>query len=74
MPYRGTGPAMQDLVAGNIDIVVDQASNAMPQVQGGKIRAYGLPVAVGRLRIAHRGGLPRTSLMPLAITRHERVW
>jgi tripartite-type tricarboxylate transporter receptor subunit TctC len=40
VPYRGTGPAMQDLVAGIIDIIVDQASNAMPQVQGGKIRAY----------------------------------
>ncbi len=40
VPYRGTGPAMQDLVAGNIDIIVDQASNAMPQVQDGKIRAY----------------------------------
>ena len=42
VPYRGTGPAMQDLVAGNIDIIVDQASNAMPQVQGGKIRAYAI--------------------------------
>ncbi len=40
VPYRGTGPAMQDLVAGNIDIIVDQASNSMPQVQGGKIKAY----------------------------------
>jgi tripartite-type tricarboxylate transporter receptor subunit TctC len=40
VPYRGTGPAMQDLVAGNIDIIVDQASNAMPHVQGGNIRAY----------------------------------
>jgi tripartite-type tricarboxylate transporter receptor subunit TctC len=40
VPYRGTGPAMQDLVAGQIDIIVDQASNSMPQVQGGKIRAY----------------------------------
>jgi tripartite-type tricarboxylate transporter receptor subunit TctC len=40
VPYRGTGPAMQDLVAGQIDIIVDQASNSLPQVQGGKIRAY----------------------------------
>jgi tripartite-type tricarboxylate transporter receptor subunit TctC len=40
VPYRGTGPAMQDLVGGQIDIIVDQASNSMPQVQGGKIRAY----------------------------------
>jgi tripartite-type tricarboxylate transporter receptor subunit TctC len=42
VPYRGTGPAIQDLVAGQIDLIVDQASNALPQVQGGKIRAYGV--------------------------------
>jgi tripartite-type tricarboxylate transporter receptor subunit TctC len=40
VPYRGTGPAMQDLVAGNIDIIVDQASNSMPQIHAGKIRGY----------------------------------
>jgi tripartite-type tricarboxylate transporter receptor subunit TctC len=40
VPYRGTGPALQDLVAGQIDIIVDQASNSMPQVQAGTIRAY----------------------------------
>jgi tripartite-type tricarboxylate transporter receptor subunit TctC len=40
VPYRGTGPAMQDLVAGNIDVIVDQASNVIPQVQGGRIKAY----------------------------------
>lgn len=40
--YRGTGPAIQDLVAGQIDLIVDQASNALPQVQGGRIRAYGV--------------------------------
>jgi tripartite-type tricarboxylate transporter receptor subunit TctC len=40
VPYRGTGPALQDLVAGQIDIIVDQASNSLPQVQAGSIRAY----------------------------------
>jgi tripartite-type tricarboxylate transporter receptor subunit TctC len=40
VPYRGTGPALLDLVAGQIDMIVDQASNSMPQVQAGKIRAY----------------------------------
>ncbi len=40
VPYRGTGPALQDLVAGQIDIIVDQASNSLPQVQAGRIRAY----------------------------------
>jgi tripartite-type tricarboxylate transporter receptor subunit TctC len=40
--YRGTGPALQDLVAGQIDVIVDQASNSLPQVQAGRIRAYGV--------------------------------
>jgi tripartite-type tricarboxylate transporter receptor subunit TctC len=42
VPYRGTAPALQDLVAGQIDLIVDQASNSLPQVQAGKIRAYGI--------------------------------
>src|SRR5215471_17412923 len=40
VPYRGTGPALLDLVAGQIDIIVDQASNSLAQVKSGKIRAY----------------------------------
>jgi hypothetical protein len=40
VPYRGTAPALNDLVAGQIDIVVDQASNSMQQIRGGNIRAY----------------------------------
>ncbi len=40
VPYRGTGPAMTDLVAGQIDLIVDQTSNSLPQVRAGTIRAY----------------------------------
>ena len=40
VPYRGTGPAMQDLMAGQIDILFEQAANALPQVNGGTIKAY----------------------------------
>jgi len=40
VPYRGTGPALQDLVAGQIDLIVDQASNSLQQVRDGKIRPY----------------------------------
>jgi tripartite-type tricarboxylate transporter receptor subunit TctC len=40
VPYRGTGPALNDLVAGQIDILVDQASNSMQQIRAGNIRAY----------------------------------
>ena len=40
IPYKGSGPAMQDLIGGQIDMMVDQISNSMPQVRGGKIKAY----------------------------------
>jgi tripartite-type tricarboxylate transporter receptor subunit TctC len=40
VPYRGTGPALNDLVAGQIDIIVDQTSNSINQVRAGNIRAY----------------------------------
>jgi tripartite-type tricarboxylate transporter receptor subunit TctC len=40
VPYRGTGPALNDLVAGQIDLILDQASNSMTQVHAGRIKAY----------------------------------
>jgi tripartite-type tricarboxylate transporter receptor subunit TctC len=42
VPYRGTGPAMNDLVAGQIDLIVDQTSNSINQVRAGTIRAYAI--------------------------------
>jgi tripartite-type tricarboxylate transporter receptor subunit TctC len=40
VPYRGTAPALTNLVAGQIDIIVDQTSNSIAQVRAGTIRAY----------------------------------
>jgi tripartite-type tricarboxylate transporter receptor subunit TctC len=51
IPYKGTGPAMQDLLAGRIDFMVDQASNSLPQVRSGKIKAYAV-TAKARLSAA----------------------
>jgi tripartite-type tricarboxylate transporter receptor subunit TctC len=42
VPYRGTGPALNDLVAGQIDLIVDQTSNSINQVRAGTIRAYAI--------------------------------
>ena len=36
--YRGSGPALIDLIAGQVDVMFDNMSSAMPQVQGGKLR------------------------------------
>ena len=38
--YRGTGPAMNDLVGGQIDFLFDQTLGAMPQIQAGTIKAF----------------------------------
>jgi tripartite-type tricarboxylate transporter receptor subunit TctC len=51
IPYKGTGPAMQDLLAGRIDMIVDQASNSLPQVRAGKIKAFAV-TAKNRLAAA----------------------
>jgi tripartite-type tricarboxylate transporter receptor subunit TctC len=40
VPYRGAGPALQDMMAGQIDVMFDQASNSLPQIRAGNIRAY----------------------------------
>ena len=40
VPYRGTGPAMQDLIGGQIQIMLDQSSNSLPQVRQKQIKAY----------------------------------
>jgi len=42
VPYKGTAPAMQDLMGGNIQILVDVPSTLMPQVRAGKIKALGM--------------------------------
>jgi tripartite-type tricarboxylate transporter receptor subunit TctC len=42
VPYRGTAPAMNDLVAGQIDVMIDQTSNSISQVRAGSIRAYAI--------------------------------
>lgn len=40
VPYRGAGPALNDLMAGHIDIMFDQATNSLPQARTGKVKAY----------------------------------
>src|SRR5262245_45584971 len=40
VPYRGSGPALQDLMAGQVDIMFEQAQTALPHVRTGRIKAY----------------------------------
>ncbi|MES2979072.1 MAG: tripartite tricarboxylate transporter substrate-binding protein [Pseudomonadota bacterium] len=40
VPYKGTAPAMNDLIGGQVDIMCEQATNAVPQIEGNKVKVY----------------------------------
>ena len=42
VPFNGTGPAMNALVGGQVDYMCDQIVNAVPQINGGTIKSYGI--------------------------------
>ncbi|MGB7833342.1 MAG: tripartite tricarboxylate transporter substrate-binding protein [Xanthobacteraceae bacterium] len=63
VPYRGAGPAMQDLLSEQIDLMIDPASGTLPQVRAGKIKAYAVTddhrlAAAPDIPTAAEAGLP----------------
>jgi tripartite-type tricarboxylate transporter receptor subunit TctC len=63
VPYKGTGPAMTDLLGGQVDIMCDQTTNTTKQIQGETIKAYAV-TSPARLEVlpdvptAEEAGLP----------------
>jgi tripartite-type tricarboxylate transporter receptor subunit TctC len=45
VPYKGAGPAMQDLVAGQVDLMFDGMGSSAPQIRGGKLKALAVTTA-----------------------------
>jgi tripartite-type tricarboxylate transporter receptor subunit TctC len=70
VPYRGTGPALQDLVAGQIDMIIDQASNSLPQVRQGAIKALAVTAPA---RLASEPDIPTTAEAGLPAFQME-IW
>ncbi|MEO3471960.1 tripartite tricarboxylate transporter substrate-binding protein [Roseomonas sp. CAU 1739] len=63
VPYRGTGPAMNDLVGGTVDLMCDQTTNTTEQIRAGTVRAFAVttPERIGALPdlpTSAQGGLP----------------
>lgn len=42
VPYRGSGPAMADLIAGNVKLMFDSTTSALPNIQAGRVRALAI--------------------------------
>ncbi|WP_353210835.1 tripartite tricarboxylate transporter substrate-binding protein [Rhodovarius sp.] len=55
VPYRGTGPAMNDLVGGTVDLLCDQTTNTTEHIRAGTIRAYAVTTSA---RVASLPDLP----------------
>lgn len=63
VPYKGTGPAMNDLLGGQVDFMCDQTTNTTSAIKSGKIKAYGVttrtPVpSLPNLPVLANAGLP----------------
>ena len=46
LPYRGSGPALMDLMAGNVDLMFDNLPSALPQIKAGKLKALAVTSAM----------------------------
>src|SRR5215470_10526951 len=55
VPYRGNGPAMQDLIAGQIDLMIEPSSNFLAQVRAGSLKAYAV---TAKTRLAAAPNIP----------------
>ncbi len=58
IPYKGTGPALTDLMGGQVDILCDQTSGTVPSVKTGKIKAY---ASAGKTRLPQLPDVPAIS-------------
>jgi tripartite-type tricarboxylate transporter receptor subunit TctC len=58
VPYRGTGPAVQDLIANQIQIMIDQSSNSLPHIRAGKLKVYAV---TAKQRTAAAPDIPTTA-------------
>ena len=58
IPYKGTGPALTDLMGGQVDLLCDQTSGTVPPIKAGKIKAY---AAAGKSRLPSLPQMPAIS-------------
>ncbi len=55
IPYKGTGPAMTDVLGGQVDLMCDQTTNTTSQILSGKVKAYGVTT---KTRVKNLPNLP----------------
>ena len=75
VPYsRGAAPAMQDLIAGQVDLMFDQASNSLPHVRNGTIKAYAVTANARLLSASDIPTVDEAGLPGLYISVWSGMW
>lgn len=74
VPYRGTGPAMNDLVGGQFDIMCDQSTNTTNQIKDGKIKGYAVTTRTRVVSLPELPTLDGTSMKGFEVSAWHAVW
>ena len=74
VPYRGTGPAMNDLLAGQFDVMCDQTTNTTNQIKEGKIKGYAATTAQRLKVLPELPTLDESGLKGFEVSAWHAMW
>ena len=74
VPYRGGAPAVQDMIAGNVDFMCDFAANSLPFVRNGQIKAYAVMAKERWFAAPDVPTIDETGLPGLYVTFWHGIW
>jgi len=74
VPYRGLSLAMQDLLAGHIDLIIDQAVNALPHVRNGAVKAYAVTASRRLATLPDIPTVDEAGLPGFHVTSWQAIW
>ena len=72
--YRGTGPALNDVVGGQVDLLCDQTTNAVPQIQGGRVKAFAVTSAERNEQLRNLPTMKEAGLAEFEITQWHALY
>jgi tripartite-type tricarboxylate transporter receptor subunit TctC len=74
VPYRGTGPAMNDLLAGQFDVMCDQTTNTTNQIKEGKIKGFAVTTKAKVSSLPDLPTLDATAVKGFEATAWHAMW
>jgi tripartite-type tricarboxylate transporter receptor subunit TctC len=74
IPYRGLGPALQDLLAGRIDLMFDLVANSLPQVRAGTVKVYAVTARNRLTTVPNIPTVDEVGLRGLYVSSWQALW